>query len=111
MVTGLQVSVAVAMPVTFVLVSAGHCRTLSGGNVRTGLVMSCTVMVCTQLLLLPHSSVAVQVRKITFVPVHLFVTESVYRIVTWPQTSWAVATPVTFVPVFAGQSRTLSGGH
>src|SRR5947208_16300746 len=74
-------------------------------------MVSRTVMVCTQLLLLPQASVAVQVRAITLVPPQLFVTESVYRIVTWLHVSCAEATPVALVAVFAGHSRTRSGGQ
>src|SRR6266403_2985585 len=68
-------------------------------------------MVCTQLLLLPQASVAVQVRAITLVPPQLLVTESLYRIVTWLHVSCAVATPVALVVVLAGHSRTRSGGQ
>src|SRR6266851_2356707 len=111
MITALHVSVAVAMPLALVLVSAGHSKIRSGGHVTTGLVMSRTVMVCTQLVLLPQASAAVQVRAMTLVPPQLLVTESVYRIVTWLQVSCAVATPVALVVVTAGHSRTRSGGQ
>jgi len=63
MLTELHASVAVAMPLALVLVSAGHSKTRSGGQVTTGLVISRTVMVCKQLVLLPQASVAVQVRQ------------------------------------------------
>jgi len=44
-----------------------HCTVVFAGNPpNTGLVVSFTVMVCEQLLLLPHASVAVQVRVIVF---------------------------------------------
>src|SRR5437867_4083466 len=111
MATALQVSVAVAMPLALVLVSAGHSKIRSGGHVTTGLVMSRTVIVCTQLLLLLQASVAVQVRAITLVAAQLLVTESLYRMVTWLQVSCAVATPVALVVVIAGHSRTRSGGQ
>ena len=42
-----------------------------------GGVVSRTVIVCTQLVLLPQASVAVQVRKITLVPAQLLLTASV----------------------------------
>ena len=62
-----QASGARATPVTFVLVSlAGHSRTTSGGATRAGGVVSRTVICWTQMLLLPQSSVALQVRLITF---------------------------------------------
>src|SRR6266581_38573 len=111
MVTALQVSWAVATPVALVLVSAGHSRTTSGGQVMTGGVMSRTVMVCTQLALLPHSSMAVQVRAMTLVAPQLLVTESLKLTLTAPQPSWAVATPVALVSVSAGHSSTTFGGQ
>ena len=76
MVTALQVSCALAMPVALVVVSAGHSSTRSGGQTRVGLVISRTVMLCTQLALLPQSSVAVHVRVITLVGPQLVVTAS-----------------------------------
>src|SRR5213075_775022 len=57
---------ATATPVRFVLVSAGHSRTRSGGAKRTGGVESRTVIRWTQVFWLLHSSVAVQVRSIKF---------------------------------------------
>src|SRR5215469_16198948 len=51
-----------ATPVALVLVSAGHSSTRSGGAVITGGVVSRTVICWTQVLALPQSSVAVQVR-------------------------------------------------
>ena len=59
-----------------VLVSAGQSSTRSNGQVIVGLVVSRTVMVCTQLELLPQSSVAIQVRAIVSVPPQLLLTES-----------------------------------
>src|SRR5438445_11813116 len=54
-----------AAPVTFVLVSeAGHSRTTSGAVMMGGTV-SRTVIRWTQVLRLPQSSVAAQVRSIT----------------------------------------------
>src|SRR5439155_17225247 len=98
------VSVAVAAPVLLVLVSAGQSRTTSAGRVRTGLVLSRTVMVCVQLRLLPHSSVAVQMRAMTLAPAQLLLTESAKVMMTDPQPSVAVATPVTLVVGKAGHS-------
>ena len=44
-----------------------HCTvTLFGHPLKTGLVVSLTVMVCEQLALLPQKSVAVQVRTMVF---------------------------------------------
>jgi hypothetical protein len=76
MATLLQVSVAVAMPVAFVLVSAGHSRTMLVGQVILGGVVSTTVIVCTQLAALPHRSEAVQVREMIFAPPHVLLTAS-----------------------------------
>jgi len=55
------------MPVTLVLVLAGHSSTRLGGQLIVGGVVSRTAIVWTQLFLLPHWSVAVQVRVMTFV--------------------------------------------
>jgi hypothetical protein len=104
-VTAPQPSTAVAAPVTFVLVSvAGHSSTTSAGQVITGGVVSTTVIVCTQLALLPQASDAVQVRRITLVLPQRFVTESTKPIVVSPQPSRAVATPVELVLVSPGHS-------
>src|SRR2546430_15181316 len=111
MAAALHASVAVAMPLALVLVSAGHSKVRSGGQVTTGLVISRTVMVCTQLALLPQASVAVQVRAMTLVAPQLFVTASEERMVTALQVSCAVATPAALVLVSAGQSSTRSGGQ
>src|SRR6266702_4562409 len=64
------------------------------------------------MLLLPHWSVAVQVRAITLVAPQRLVTASLYPTVTEPQLSCAVATPVALVPVaVAGHSKTTLGGQ
>ena len=76
MVTALQPSCTVATPVTLVRVSAGHSSTKLVGQVMIGLVVSRTVMVWVQFVLLPQPSVAVQVRAITFVPLQFVMTES-----------------------------------
>src|SRR6266699_6261359 len=109
-VTEPQPSWAVATPVALVLVLAGHSSTRLGGQLIVGGVVSCTVMVWTQLLLLPHWSVAVQVRVITLVPPQLLLTESLKLIRTEPQPSVAVATPVALVVVGAGHSSVRLGG-
>src|SRR5439155_11446902 len=75
--TALHVSRAVATPVAFVPVFAGHSSTRFVGQVIVGLTVSRSVMVCTQLMLLPHRSVAVQVRAMICVPPHPLVTMSV----------------------------------
>src|SRR5687768_2175261 len=62
---GSQLSVAVALPVTLGSLGVLHWTVASGGQLITGAVVSTTLMVCTQELLLPAQSVAVQVRVIT----------------------------------------------
>src|SRR6266540_5224331 len=102
-----QPSWAVARPVAFGLVSPGHSTTTFVGQRMVGALVSRTVMVCTQLALLPHWSVAVQVRAMTLLPPQPLVTSSVKPIVNGPpQPSCAVATPVTLVRVSAGHSNT-----
>lgn len=76
MVTGPQVSWAVATPFALVLVSAGHSNTTSLGHVIVGLVVSCTVMSWTLVVELPQASMAVHVRVITLVAPQLLDTES-----------------------------------
>src|SRR4051812_23616280 len=110
MVTALQPSVAVALPVTLVVVTAGYSSVTLVGQVMTGGVRSRTVMVCTRLVALPQLSVAVQVRAMILVPPQRFVTESLHVTVARLQPSVAVATPVALVVVTAGQSSTRSPG-
>src|SRR5438128_5569922 len=64
---GSQLSVAVALPVAIGSLEVLHWTVASGGQVITGAVVSTTLMVCTQELLLPAQSVAVQVRVMTLV--------------------------------------------
>src|SRR5439155_10455633 len=99
------------MPVTLVLVLAGHSSTRLGGQVIVGGVVSRTVMVWTQLAVLPQASVADQVRAMTLVAPQLLVTESLKLRLTEPQPSWAAATPVALVLVSAGHSSTRLGGQ
>ena len=77
MVTELQISGAVATPVTFVRVSPGHSSTRSVGRRRAGGVVSRTVMVCSPLVALPQASVATQRRVMTLLPPQPFVKVSV----------------------------------
>src|SRR5690348_16116878 len=90
---------AVATPLALVPVLAGHSSTTFVGQVSVGGVVSCTVMVWTALVLLPHWSVAVHVLEMTLAPPQLLVTTSLKVTVTEPQPSWAVATPVALVVV------------
>jgi hypothetical protein len=59
-----QLSVAVAVPVLAGAVLAVQVIVTLGGQVIEGAMLSSTVMVCTQVLLLPQSSVARHVRAI-----------------------------------------------
>ena len=61
-VTELQASVAVATPVEFVDVLAGHSRVRLAGRESVGGFVSPTVILWTAFVLLAESSVAVQVR-------------------------------------------------
>ena len=109
--TWLQASCAVATPVAFVVVTAGHSSTTSEGHVRVGFVVSRIVIVWTQLALLPQASVAVQVREMILEPPQVLLTASAYMTTTWLQVSDAVATPVALVEVLAGHSSTTLGGQ
>src|SRR5436190_8484125 len=80
------------------------------GAVMVGRVVSCTVIFCTALALLPHASVAVQVRVITLVPPQLLTTASSKVTLTELQPSCAVAVPVLLGLVSAGHSRVTAGG-
>src|SRR5882724_11821556 len=62
------------------------------------------------LVLFPHESVALPLRRIIFVPPQLLLAASVNVTVTEPQPSWAVATPVLFVVVTAGHSSVKLAG-
>src|SRR5207253_11196311 len=64
---GSQLSVAVALPVTIGSLEVLHWTVASGGQVITGAVVSTTLMVWTQELLLPARSVAVQLRVMSLV--------------------------------------------
>src|SRR5205823_11378543 len=109
--TAPQPSWAIATPVTFVRVSPGHSRTRFVGSVKAGGVVSRTVMVCTQLALLPQESVAVQRREITRLPPQALVTVSLKLTTTEPQLSWPVAVPVAAGAVLAPHSSVTSAGQ
>ncbi len=79
-VTVLQSSEAVAVPM---LTDTQHWpppfALTAAGQVIVGAVVSVTVIVCTQIEVLPQSSVAVQVRVITWLPAQaLGASESLY---------------------------------
>jgi hypothetical protein len=86
-------SVAVALPVSAGSVESPHSTVASLGQLITGSSLSLSSMFCGQLALLPHESVAVQVRVMSVpVSVSLCVTVGLES-----QASAAVA-----VPVFVG---------
>ena len=68
--TALQVSVAVATPVLFVEIFAGHSSVRLAGQVTTGGVVSRTVIVWVQLDALPQASKAVHRRLMVYAPPH-----------------------------------------
>ena len=59
--TGVQISVAVAVPVLAGSVEASQLIVISAGQVITGLVISCTVITWGHSLKLPATSVALHV--------------------------------------------------
>src|SRR5207247_8893731 len=75
-VMALHVSVAVARPVLSVVGATVHSRVMSAGQRITGGVVFLKLIVCTQPLLLPQASRAVQVRRIIPFPVQLVVAKT-----------------------------------
>ena len=69
-------SVAVAVPVTFVVVGVPHSTVRFAGPVILGGVVSRIVMVWSALERLPQASVAVQVLEMTLVAAQELLTES-----------------------------------
>ncbi len=94
MVTVPQVSAPVATPVLAEDSSSVHSIVISAGTLIVGSVVSTTVMVWSADTLLPHSSVTVQVLTIVFVLPQAAVSTSDSVMVTVPQVSAPVATPV-----------------
>src|SRR3989442_15272766 len=107
----LQVSVAVATPVALVRVSAGQLSVTTAGQVMLGGLVSCTVMVWTQLALLVHASVAVQVLFFLMIRRPPRSTLFPYTTLFRSQVSVAVATPVALVRVSAGQLSVTPAGQ
>src|SRR5439155_11601061 len=91
-----QLSEAVAEPVLPGSVLSPHCRCLSGGQLITGGVVSTKSMCWTQVAVLPHPSVAFQVRLIPGTPAQpAGIPVSVWQISgAAEQLSVAVAVPV-----------------
>src|SRR6185369_5583031 len=109
-VTGPQASLAIGVGKTGV---AGHSMVVSGAQAMLGAVVSATEMVWLQLAVLPHSSVAVQVRLVadlSLPPVEQLPGSgaSTKLKVTGPQASLAVGVGNTGV---AGHSMVVSGGQ
>jgi len=109
--TALQASVAVALPVALGAMLAPHSTVTFVGAVIVGGEVSRTVIVCTQVELLPQGSVARQVREMILVLPQLLAVESLKVITGVPQVSVAVAMPVAFVVVTAGQLSVTEAGH
>src|SRR5439155_18427512 len=74
--TPLHVSVADAVPVLAVVGKMVHSKVMSAGQVMSGCAVSWKRMVCRHVALLPQPSVAVQVRRITPLPVQLVVSNA-----------------------------------
>src|SRR6266581_5999652 len=98
-VMALHASVAVATPVRFVVGVSVHSIVMSAGQTITGGTVSLKLIVCTQLLLLPHESDADQVRRICPLPVQLVVLNASTKLmlVIALHVSVAVARPVISV--------------
>src|SRR6185369_3619678 len=109
----LQESVAVATPVRFVVGAKVHSMVMSAGQTITGSTVSLKLIVCTQLLLLPHESVADQVRRIRPLPVQLVVLKASTKLmfVMALHVSVAVALPVMSVVGATVHSRVMSAGQ
>src|SRR6187455_3646131 len=93
-----QASEAVALPHT---TAAGQSIVVLAGQVIDGAVISRTVIVALQVLVLPQSSVALQIRVFTVGQVPLGVVLTTATATVWSQPSDAVAVPQVGV---AGQS-------
>lgn len=109
-----QLSVDVPLPVFTGKVMAVHSMVTFGGQTIDGTVLSSMVIVCTQVLLLLHKSVAVQVRVIVYswVQVCEEVVTSAYTTTGVPlQLSVAVAVPVVTGSVLAVHVMVRFGGH
>merc|ERR1712023_306612 len=89
-----QLSAPVATPVLAEDSSSVHSIVTSAGTEIVGSVVSTTVIVWSADTLLPHSSVTVQVLTIVFVLPQAAVSTSDSVMVTVPQVSAPVATPV-----------------
>ena len=111
--TPLQASVAVAaLFLSPGAVEAVHSTVTSAGQVISGPVVSSTVMICSQLLELLHSSVVVQVRVIVSLPPQPGAELSLHAMdVRSPQVSLPVALPLAPTPVSVGHSSVIDCGQ
>jgi len=113
---GSQLSVAVAVPLAAGVIGSRQLMVTLTGQVMTGGVISCIVIVCRQVDTLPQASVAVQVRAIVLLPGQLpTALESLKVIIgAGSQLSVAVAVPLAagvtgswqLMVTFAGQVMT-----
>lgn len=106
-------SVDNAVPVLAGNVLAVHSMVTFGGQVMMGAVLSSTKIVCTQDELLPHASVATQVRVIVFSFMQEPATDTSVCVTTGPvsQLSVAVAFPVVAGVELAVHWIVVFGGH
>ena len=102
-----QLSVAVAVPVRAELLSSCQFTVASAGQVIAGDVLSTTVTTCTQLELLPQSSVAVHVRVTVRSCGQLPAAKALLWLIATlsSQVSVALAAPVTAVSVLPATSN------
>src|SRR5439155_25109181 len=106
-----QVSLPVAVPVAVGSVEAVHSTVLLAGQLMVGAVVSTTVMVWSQVLLLPQSSVAFQCRVMVLVLPQPVTSVSVWLMAALPQVSLPVAVPVAVGSVEAVHSTVLLAGQ
>src|SRR5688572_4085518 len=110
MVTVPHVSLPVAVPVAPTSVEPVHSTMASGTSLIVGALLSMIVMVCVDWAVLPHASVAVQVRTNEPVLPHgSLMAPSLCVIVTVPHVSLPVAVPVAPTSVEPVHSTMASG--
>ena len=110
-VTEPQVSLPEAVPVLPGAGMVGHSSVTAAGQVIDGGVVSRTVIVCAQVLLFRHESVAFHVRVIVPVYPHAGANVSLSVMVTVPQVSLPVAVPLAPEVVSPVHSTVLSAGQ
>src|SRR5438477_11458124 len=112
-VTPLQVSVAVAAPVFFVVAATVHSRVMFVGQTITGGIVSLKLMVCRQVELFPQPSLAVHVRRIVPLPVQFVVPKASTKLmfVIFPYASVFLSAPVLLVVAATVHSRVMFVGQ